>query len=89
MGRAGTRAPAPTRALGHARVDYNAGSAAGNNWAKGYDALTGGPALAIRVGCFMYVRRYFLKAFKAKAIDVPARSCPDIVAIRACLETNR
>ena len=36
---------------------------------KGYDALTGGPALAIRVGCFMHVRRYFLKAFKAKAID--------------------
>ena len=36
---------------------------------KGYDALTGGPALAIRVGCFMHVRRYFLNAFKAKAID--------------------
>lgn len=36
---------------------------------KGYDALTGGPALAIRVGCFMHVRRYFLKAFKAGAID--------------------
>lgn len=36
---------------------------------KGYDALTGGPKLAIRVGCFMHVRRYFLKAFKAKAID--------------------
>jgi transposase len=30
---------------------------------KGYDALTGGPPLAIRVGCFMHVRRYFLKAF--------------------------
>lgn len=36
---------------------------------KGYDALSGGPELAIRVGCFMHVRRYFLKAFKAKAID--------------------
>ena len=36
---------------------------------KGYDALTGGPDLAIRVGCFMHVRRYFVKAFRARALD--------------------